>query len=322
MKSHFKQKSATELYQELSVLRQEANESPQDFLVRALNLKQQIIFVSNATAGSIKYGYSLVQVLFLHVVEIGLQDESVRAKLRPSLEVASVTNEQLMERVNRIMSAEAEHQNKMGVADRKGARVNQVGTASSLSNQTQPSSGLVPRLFKREVNYLGQIVSAAGYRLDHSNVEAVRTLKDSKPSTVGEVRKLLGLLGYYRRYIQNFAKIAHPLLQLLQATSEDVTKLARKSKQHSNHDSVPPSRPVIWTEQHQKAVETLLDHLVSPPILGYPDFSKSFVLHTASQEGLGAVLYQKQDGKMRVIGYGSRSLTKAEKNYYLHSGKL
>ena len=62
---------------------------------------------------------------------------------------------------------------------------------------------------------------------------------------------------------------------------------------------------------------------MSPPILGYPDFSKSFVLHTdASQEGLGAVLYQKQDGKIRVIGYGSRSLTKAEKNYYLHSGKL
>ena len=72
------------------------------------------------------------------------------------------------------------------------------------------------RLLKREVNYLGQIVSAAGYRLDHSNVEAVRTLKDSKPSTVGEVRRLLGLLGYYRRYIQNFARIAHPLLQLLQ----------------------------------------------------------------------------------------------------------
>ena len=40
------------------------------------------------------------------------------------------------------------------------------------------------------------------------------------------------------------------------------------------------------------------------------------------QEGLRAVLYQKQDGKMRVIGYGSRSLNKAEKNYYLHSGKL
>ena len=56
---------------------------------------------------------------------------------------------------------------------------------------------------------------------------------------------------------------------------------------------------MVWMEQHQKAVETLLDRLVSPPILGYPDFSKPFVLHTdASQEGLGAVLYQKQDGKM------------------------
>ena len=61
------------------------------------------------------------------------------------------------------------------------------------------------RLFKREVNYLGQIVLAAGYRLDHSNVEAVRTLRDGNPSTVGEVRRLLGLLGCYRRYIQNFA---------------------------------------------------------------------------------------------------------------------
>ena len=93
MKAHFKQKSAMELYQELSVLYQEANESPQDFLVRALNLKKQIVFVSNATDGSIKYEPSLVQALFVHVLEKGLQDEAVRAKLHPLLEVASVTDE-------------------------------------------------------------------------------------------------------------------------------------------------------------------------------------------------------------------------------------
>ena len=47
------------------------------------------------------------------------------------------------------------------------------------------------------------------------------------------------------------------------------------------------------------------------------------MLHTdASQEGLVAILYQEQNGEMRVIGYGSRSLTPAERNYYLHSGKL
>ena len=146
MKAHFKQKSATELYQELSVLHQQAGESPQDFLVRALNLKQQIIFVSNATDGSIKYEPSLVQALFLHVLETGLQNEAVRAKLRPLLEVASVTDEQLMEKVNRIMAAELEHQNKMGVAGRKGVRVNQVETASPPRNQLcQASSSQTPQ---------------------------------------------------------------------------------------------------------------------------------------------------------------------------------
>ena len=79
---------------------------------------------------------------------------------------------------------------------------------------------------------------------------------------------------------------------------------------------------IPW-QLHQKGLEKLLDHLTSAPVLGYPDFSQPFVLHTdASQEGLGAVLYQRQDGKMRVIGYWPRSLTKAERNYHLHSGKL
>lgn len=58
-------------------------------------------------------------------------------------------------------------------------------------------------------------------------------------------------------------------------------------------------------------------------MLAYPDFDRPFTLHTdASQKGLGAVLYQNQDGKMRVVGYGSRTLTPAEQNYHLHSGKL
>ena len=140
-------------------------------------------------------------------------------------------------------------------------------------------------------------------------------MKNSKPRTVGEVRKLLGLLGYYRRYIQDFAKIAHPLFQLLQSTLEDTSKPIKPRTSSLNHGTVPSSQPVVWEEQHQKALEELLNHLVNPPILEYPDFSQPFVLHTdASQQGLGAVLSQKQDGKVRVIGYGSRSLSKAERN--------
>ena len=57
--------------------------------------------------------------------------------------------------------------------------------------------------------------------------------------------------------------------------------------------------------------------------MAYPDFCLPFILHTdASEEGLGTVLYQNQNGKMRVIGYASRILSPAEQKYHLHSGKL
>lgn len=66
-----------------------------------------------------------------------------------------------------------------------------------------------------------------------------------------------------------------------------------------------------------------VDMLTHPPGLAYPNFDLPFVLNTdASNEGLGAVLYQHQGGKLRVIAFGSRTLTPAERNYHLHSGKL
>ncbi|KAL0184295.1 hypothetical protein M9458_019991, partial [Cirrhinus mrigala] len=83
------------------------------------------------------------------------------------------------------------------------------------------------------------------------------------------------------------------------------------------------SRPVTWTDEHQKVLSELIDCLSNPPVLGYPDLNELFVLHCdASQEGLGAVLYQRQGGKLVVIAYGSRAITPPEKNYHLHSGKL
>ena len=59
---------------------------------------------------------------------------------------------------------------------------------------------------------------------------------------------------------------------------------------------------------------------MSAPILGYPNPEKPFILHTdASSDGLGAVLYQKDEsGQVRVIAYASRSLSKSEKNYAAH----
>lgn len=77
------------------------------------------------------------------------------------------------------------------------------------------------------------------------------------------------------------------------------------------------------TISKKTSIMLLTDLLFQPPILGYPDYEQPFILHCyASQEGLGAMLYQRQQGKLVVIAYGSRTLTAPEKNYHLHSGKL
>ena len=58
------------------------------------------------------------------------------------------------------------------------------------------------KLFEKEVRYLGRIVSARGCRLDQKAVKAVNQLRTRTPKTIGEVRQLLGMLNYFRRYIQ------------------------------------------------------------------------------------------------------------------------
>ena len=70
-------------------------------------------------------------------------------------------------------------------------------------------------------------------------------------------------------------------------------------------------------------VNEIIECLKSPEVIAYPDFESPFFMTCdASNDGLGAVLYQKQNGVNRVISYASRTLSDAEKNYHLHSGKL
>ena len=177
--------------------------------------------------------------------------------------------------------------------------------------------------FKPEVRYLGRIVSAEGSKMDPADTASVRALKNKQPGTVGDLRAILGLLSYYRQYIKNFSRIASPLYDLLKAPLKAETQQYSRKRTLKRNHNVPSSTPICWGDVHQSVLEQLIDCLVQPPVLGFPDFTQPFILHTdASNQGLGAILYQRQNGKLRVIAYGSRSLTAAEKNYNLHSGKL
>lgn len=185
-------------------------------------------------------------------------------------------------------------------------------------------------LFRSQVRYIGRLVSGDGIQIDPADLEAVRALKNKEPRTVGEVRTLLGFLSYYRSYIQDFSRLAKPLFELLltppgtrESTQNPQVPNRRGARRKNEKGQLNSRTPIVWTAEHQDAVSKFVDMLTSPPVLAYPDCDLPFVLHTdASNEGLGAVLYQQQGNKLRVIGYGSRTLTPAEKNYHLHSGKL
>ena len=158
-------------------------------------------------------------------------------------------------------------------------------------------------------------MSAEGYRMDPSNTEPVKSLTETTPKTVGDLRKLLGFLGYFRRYIKDFARLARPLFQLLQKNGKQMSS--------QTNGQVSSWTCIEWTDEQQRALEEIVKRLTNPPVLAYPNYSQPFILHTdASKDGLGAALYQVQDGKMRVIGYASRTLSPAERGYHLHSGKL
>ena len=154
--------------------------------------------------------------------------------------------------------------------------------------------------FREEIEYLGHVVSGKGVATNPKKVGAVT--KWPTPKTVYDVRSFLGFVGYYRRFIKDFSKIAKPIREV-------ITGLENQSKRSAKKTFVE------WTEAADSAFEHLKS--TSTPILAYPDYKLPFVLHTnSSSEGLGAVLYQKQDGK--VIAYASRSVSKSESHYPAH----
>ena len=109
------------------------------------------------------------------------------------------------------------------------------------------------------------------------------------------MRTFLGLLGYYRQFVPNFAALAVPLFNL--------TK--KEGKRH-----------IEWTEEAEASFQKLKDALCQEPVLATVDFDLPFVLQTdASDVGLGAVLSQVRDQIEQPITYISRKLLQHEQNY-------
>jgi hypothetical protein len=136
------------------------------------------------------------------------------------------------------------------------------------------------------VPFLGHIISNRGILVDPAKVKEIVVW--SVPTTVTEIRSILGLAGYYRRFIEGFSTIAKPMISLLE--------MGREFK---------------WDEKCQDSFDQLKKRMMSPSVLVMPDLQKGFDIYCdACGQGLGSVLMQEG----HVIAYASRQLQKHELN--------
>jgi hypothetical protein len=145
--------------------------------------------------------------------------------------------------------------------------------------------------FKKSLTFLGHIVSRDGIRVCPDKVSAVREFPI--PVNVKELRSILGLSNYYRRFIESYSK-----------TTSVLTKLLQKNVEYN------------WTTECQSAFDQLKEKLTQAPVLAFADFQMQFILTTdACDSGIGGVLSQCFDGVEKPVLFLSRTLNEHERNY-------
>ena len=145
---------------------------------------------------------------------------------------------------------------------------------------------------KATVTYLGREVGQGQVRPVEAKVSAM--LKYPVPTTRRDLRRFLGVAGYYRSFCKNFSTVAHRLTNLLS-----------------------PNQSFQWTSDCNHAFESIKSLLCNAPVLSAPDFTRPFKLEVdASGVGAGAVLIQEgQDGVDHPVGYFSRKFDKHQVKY-------
>ncbi|GJZ88129.1 putative reverse transcriptase domain-containing protein [Tanacetum coccineum] len=145
-----------------------------------------------------------------------------------------------------------------------------------------------------KVQFPGHVIDSQGIHVDPAKIESIKDW--ASPKTPTEIRQFLGLVGYYRRLIEGFLKIAKPM-----------TKLTQKKVAFE------------WGDKQEATFLTLKHKLCSAPILALPQGAENFIVYyDASHKGLGTVLKQNE----KVITYASRQLKIHEKNYTTHDLEL
>ena len=135
---------------------------------------------------------------------------------------------------------------------------------------------------KREIVYLGHVISEEGVRVNPAKIQAISNFPE--PKSKKNIKQFLGLAGFFRKFVRGFSVKAAPLTDVLK---EDV--------------------PFSWGEKERSAFRDLKDALGQPPVLRFPDFELPFILVTdASDLGIGACLMQKWGKNVHPVAFFSK----------------
>ena len=153
--------------------------------------------------------------------------------------------------------------------------------------------------FQSEVHFLGHVISADGVAVQQHKVDAVAEWPT--PQSVSDVRRYLGLTGYYRRFVAGYSGITAPLSDLLRKDA-----------------------PFVWGQKEQEAFVRLKATLASAPVLATPDNTKPYTVHTdASGYAVGATLSQENsEGVLQPVAFLSKKMNAAQRNYSVHEWEL
>lgn len=172
LRTHFKEKSATELYKELSTMTQEQAEDANKFLIRALEVRQKVLFASETDEG-VHYNPTLVQGLFLQTLEVGLIQEAIRTKIRPYLK-PETSDEELIHQMGIAVSAETERGKRLPNLAQKQSKTAKVqGIESTPVGKIQPE--------KAQKNDVAQAVQALSQQMAALTAEVAQLKAHNNP---------------------------------------------------------------------------------------------------------------------------------------------
>ena len=156
LRSHYREKSGTQLYQELATICQGPKESPDSFLLRALDLRQKVLFASKEADANLKYDPQLVQGMFLRSMETGLRDDNSLTKIRSVLHIPKISDEDLIQQMGNISSAEAERQARIG------KRIKDVQASAVSTDDTKDKRGEIAQQKKVDKSSEDRILESMG----------------------------------------------------------------------------------------------------------------------------------------------------------------